>query len=100
MRKSFIKKQEHNFEGDICYKLSPEMEFYSKVCTMALEPTFYIHKVEDQLNSLKTLMSQLDHKFIAKVAVYAREKMYLRTIPLVIAVELAKIHNNLCYTII
>jgi len=31
---------------------------------------------------------------VAQLAVYAREQMHLRTVPLVLAVELAKLHNG------
>jgi hypothetical protein len=40
------------------------------------------------------LIRKLDPTFVAKSAVYAREKMYFRTIPLVIAVELAKVYSK------
>jgi len=83
-----------NYEGDLAFKLTPELEFYSKVCTTALVGTFYVPNTNDQLNSLKSLIRKLDPKFVAKLAVYAREQMYLRTIPMVLAVELSKIHQG------
>ena len=84
-----------NYEGDLAFKLTPELEFYSKVCTTSLVRTFYVPDTNDQLNSLKSLVRKLDPEFVAKVAVYAREKMYLRTIPMVLTVELAKVHSKL-----
>ena len=83
-----------NFEGDSAFTKSPELEFYSKVCTTALVPTFYVPSTNDQLNSLKSLIRRLDPEFVAKMAVYAREQMYLRTIPMVLTVELSKIHSG------
>jgi len=84
-----------NYEGDLAFKLTPELEFYSKVCTTSLVRTFYVPNTNDQLNSLKSLIRKLDPEFVAKVAVYAREKMYLRTIPMVLTVELAKVYSKL-----
>jgi 60 kDa SS-A/Ro ribonucleoprotein len=84
-----------NYEGDLAFKLTPELEFYSKVCTTSLVRTFYVPDTNDQLNSLKSLIRKLDPEFVAKVVVYAREQMYLRTIPMVLTVELAKFHSKL-----
>ena len=39
-------------------------------------------------------MSYKDPYFVAQLAVYARQKMYLRSIPIVLAVELSKIHSG------
>ena len=89
--KKYIEK---NHEGDVSFKLSPEMELYSMVCTSALQPKFYVPNTNDQLNKIKTAISRVDPLFVAKLAVYAREKMYLRTIPLVLTVELAKIYKG------
>lgn len=83
-----------NYEGDLAFKLTPELEFYTKVCTTALVPTFYVPNTNDQLNSLKSHIRRLDPEFVAKLAVYAREKMYFRTIPLVLTVELAKVYSK------
>ena len=87
-------RQTTNYEGDSTFNLTPELEFYSKICTTALLPTFYVPSTNDQLNSIKSLIRKLDPEFVAKLAVYTREKMYLRTIPMVIAVELSKVHSG------
>ena len=83
-----------NHEGDSSYKLTPEMELYSMVCTSALQPKFYVPNTNDQLNKIKTALRNVDPLFAAQLAVYAREKMYLRSIPLVLAVELTKIYKG------
>lgn len=83
-----------NYEGDLAFKLTSELEFYAKVCTTAFVSTFYVPDTNDQLNSLKSLIRKLDPEFVAKMAIYAREKMYFRTIPLVLTVELAKIYSK------
>jgi hypothetical protein len=55
-----------------------------------MNPTFYVLSTNDQLNMLKTSILKCDPEFVSKLAVYAREKMYLRSVPLVLLVELAK----------
>ncbi len=82
------------FCGEKNYKMTPEMELYSMVCTSILTPTYYVKNTDTQLDRLKTLIKQVNPHFVAQIAVYAREKMYLRTIPMVLTAELAKIHNG------
>ena len=89
-----MKFQTKNYEGDLAFTLSPDLELYSKVCTTALGGEFYIPDTNDLLNSIKTLVRKNDPLFVAQLAVYARESMYLRAIPLVLAVELAKVHKG------
>jgi len=82
-----------NYEGAEAYKLSPELELYSAVCTTILNNNFY-EKDEDRLNRLVKLIKQCSPDFVAKLAIYAREKMYLRSVPVLLAIELAKIHKG------
>lgn len=82
-----------NYEGDTAYSLSPEMELYSAVCTANLSRKFYETQF-DSIVRLRDLIAKCRPTFVAKLAVYAREQMYLRSIPLVLAVELAKIHHG------
>jgi len=89
-----MKFQTTNYEGDLAFTLPPDLELYSKVCTTAMGGEFYIPDTNDLLNSIKTLVRKNDPKFVAQLAVYARESMYLRAIPLVLAVELAKQHKG------
>jgi 60 kDa SS-A/Ro ribonucleoprotein len=85
---------EKNFEGDVAFKISPEMELYSIACASMLQPTFYVPNTNDQLNKIKSLIKKVDPFFVAQLAIYVRERMYLRTIPLVLTVELAKIQSG------
>ena len=82
-----------NHEGGMAFNQSKEMALYSLVCTMGMGSKFY-ESEDDQMERLKWLIKANDPMFVAKLAVYAREKMYLRSIPLVITVELAKIHRG------
>lgn len=82
-----------NYEGAKAYQLSDKLELYTAVVTGSLENNFY----EDGAKKLKRIISLInknDPFFVAKLAIYAREKMNLRSIPLVLTVELAKIHKG------
>ncbi len=87
------KKVIKNHEGAKAYKVSPKMELYTSVVTSSLSNKFY-ETGQERLTRIKKLMKQVDPDFIAKLALYTREKMYLRSIPLVLTVELSKIHNG------
>lgn len=82
-----------NHEGAKAWKMTPELELYAAVVASTLDTTFY-EKNDHRLQRIRDLIKNADSKFVAKLAVYAREKMYLRTLPLVLAVELAKVHNG------
>lgn len=86
-------QERRNLAGGQSYSLSPELDLYSRVCTMGLADKFYKSE-DDQMQELIHLIKRNTPSFVAKLAIYAREKMYLRSIPMVLAVELAKIHRG------
>jgi hypothetical protein len=82
-------KETVNYEGAKAYVLTPQLELYTAVATAGLSDQFY-EKAADKMQRIHELVAKNDPAFVAKLAVYAREQMYLRSIPLVLAVELAK----------
>ncbi|WP_158825662.1 TROVE domain-containing protein [Mucilaginibacter lacusdianchii] len=82
-----------NHEGAKAYAMSPEMELYTTVVTWSLNDSFY-EKDEDRLNRLRALIAKWNPVFVGKLAVYSRTKMYMRSVPLVLVTELAKIHSG------
>lgn len=85
-----------NHEGEVAYSLTPEMELYSAVVTTMMSAKFY-ESENDLLTRIRSLVAQVgktNPEFVAQLAIYAREQMYLRTVPVVLMVELAKIHNG------
>ncbi|MDR1407895.1 MAG: TROVE domain-containing protein [Tannerella sp.] len=82
-----------NSEGAPAYRLSPEWHLYTAAVTSLLSDKFY-EGAQDRIHVLRELIGRCDPQFVAKLAVYAREQMYLRSVPLVLAVELAKVHNG------
>lgn len=85
--------QTTNYEGAPAWELPKDLGLYSSVVTSSLSSKFYEQK-EDRIERIRSLIKNNDPYFVAQLAVYAREKMYLRSIPLVLTVELAKIHSG------
>ena len=92
---SMIKEKETvmNYEGEKAYKMTPEMELYTAVVTSALSDKFY-ESNDERMERIAALIRQVDPQFVAKLAVYTRTQMNLRSIPMLLIVELAKIHNG------
>jgi 60 kDa SS-A/Ro ribonucleoprotein len=85
------KHQTTNHEGALAWKIGPPAELYTAVVTASLSDTFY-ERGNQRLERIRKLIPQNDPVFVAKLAVYARTHMHLRSVPLVLAVELAKVH--------
>lgn len=82
-----------NYMGGKAYRMEPAMELYTAVVTCMVDDSYY-EKKADRLLRIKQLVAQNDPHFVAKLAVYARQKMNLRSVPIILAVELAKIHSG------
>jgi len=82
-----------NHEGSTAFMHSPELQLYSLVVTCMVSDKFY-ESSDDQLVRLRGLLPTVDPKFAVQLAIYAREEMHLRTIPLVLMIELARIHSG------
>jgi len=96
MKFNQIAKGKHhvvNAEHAPAYKLSKEWELYVTVVTSALSDKFY-ESASERVEKLRQLIKCVDPQFVARLAIYARQRMNLRSIPLVLTVELAKIHKG------
>lgn len=82
--------QVRNHEGATAYALTPQLELYTRVVTSTLSEKFY-EGAQDNLQRIRELIAQNDPVFVAQLAIYARERMHLRGVPLVLVVELAKL---------
>lgn len=83
----------NNYEGGEAYLLSDEMELYSAVVTSTLSNKFY-ETASEQTERISELVGKCNPVFVAQLAVYARQQMNLRSIPLFLVVELAKVHSG------
>ncbi|PTQ98276.1 TROVE domain-containing protein [Mucilaginibacter yixingensis] len=90
---SKVRNQTVNHEGAKAFTLSPEMELYTAVVTWSLNDSFY-EKDQARLQRLQKLIAVCNPVFVGKLAVYARTKMYMRSVPLVLVTELAKLHRG------
>jgi hypothetical protein len=82
-----------NHAGAPAYSLTPALELYAAVATAALSDQFY-EAADTRLARLRELIARGDPQFVARLAVYAREQLHLRSVPLVLAVELARLHRG------
>ena len=86
-------KVTQNYESSSAYTLTPEMELYTAVVTSGLSDTFY-EKEHNRLTRIQALIAKNNPEFVGKLAVYARQTMNMRSIPMVLAVELAKANTG------
>ena len=92
MKFNFLSREKNvtvNHQGVKAYKMTPEMELYTAVVTTGLSDSFY-ESQDGRLERIKALMANCSPEFIGRLAVYARTEMYLRSVPMVLSVELAK----------
>lgn len=82
-----------NYQGEKAWSLSPEIELYAAVATAGLSDQFY-EKSDTRLERIQALMLKNKPEFVGKLAVYSRNEMYLRSVPMVLAVELAKANSG------
>ena len=79
-----------NAAGGAAYTVKKELELYTQVCCASLSNKAY-ESTDETMKRLRTLIKNVDPEFAKRMAIYAREKMYLRSIPIVMAVEMAKL---------
>ncbi len=92
MKFNFLRKENKtvtNYEGAKAFTMTPAEELYSAVVTTGLSNATY-EKGNERLARIQSLIQKNDPEFVAKLAVYARKEMYLRSVPLVLTTELAK----------
>ena len=83
-----------NHEGSRAWRMSPEWELYTTVVTtMGTEDKFY-EKSDDRVRRIADLVRKVDAEFVAQLAVYTREEMHLRSVPMLLLVELADCHRG------
>lgn len=77
-----------NFEGAIAFTQTPELQLYRMACTsMFGEDKFYQRAAENDKDFIHTLRAVEDSKYLLQLANYVRNKMYLRSVPVVLLAE-------------
>ena len=83
-----------NHEGSVAWRMTPEWELYTTVVTtMGVEDKFY-ESSDDRVRRIADLVRKTSPEFVASLAVYTREQMHLRSVPLLLLVELARCHHG------
>jgi len=96
MRFNFLTKEKNKtvtYENAVAFTLTPEYELYAAVVTTGLSASFYEKEIV-RLERIKSLIRKCNPVFVAKLAVYTRNDMHMRSVPLVLVVELAKIYSG------
>jgi 60 kDa SS-A/Ro ribonucleoprotein len=81
-----------NYEGALAFKLDPLTELYLRAASSLVgEPKFYTDSKTADSDLLKSIhtVARIDPEFILQLAVYCREKLYLRSVPLMLVAEFA-----------
>ena len=88
--KSHIQKATaRNEAGGTAYLMEPKHALAQLAATGCFNGTFYA-KAESQLDTLKSLIAQVnDNVFLAKLAVYSRERAYIKDMPAALTAALA-----------
>ncbi len=85
-----------NHEGALAFKLDPLTELYLKAAsTLVGEPKFYTSAKDSDNDLIKTVrkVAKIDPEFILQLAVYCREQLHLRSVPLMLIAEFANNEN-------
>jgi len=77
-----------NEAGGPAYALSPKHALAQYAATGCLNSTYYA-SADDQLQKVLNLAKEVDAEFIAKTAVYSREKGFMKDMPAVLCAALA-----------
>ncbi len=80
-------------QGGRGFLKEPKIELYSLIVTSLLSGDVYYEKADERLKRLRGLIDQVHNmkdgdEFLIGLAVYARNEMYMRTSPTMLAVEL------------
>jgi len=81
-----------NFEGELAFNLDPLTELYVRAVSYLVgEPKFYMSGRESDEELIKAIHRaiEIDPEFVLKLAVYCREELHLRSVPLVLLAEFA-----------
>ena len=77
-----------NEEGAPAYKLSPKHQLAQYAATGCLNTTFYA-TAEEQLAHVLELCAEVDAEFIAKTAVFCRERGFMKDMPALLTASLS-----------
>lgn len=77
-----------NEAGGVAYNMSAKQALAQYVCTGCLNGTFYT-SAKTQLDTVRQLLTEVEPEFIARLAVYAHEKSFMKDLPALLVTYLA-----------
>jgi len=78
-----------NNAGGLAYRLPPKHALAQLAATGSLSNTYHA-TADDQLAQVRALAEQVDDAYLAKLAVYAREKAYMKDMPAALLLLLSR----------
>lgn len=95
----FARTDTFNEAGGRAYKFSPKHALAQMAATGCFHGIFYA-SAESQLDEMRKLIDQVDDNvFLAKLAVYARERAYMKDMPAALLVVLSKRDTELMHRV-
>ena len=87
-----------NEAGGVAYALTPKQALAQYAMTGCLNSTYYA-SADDQLQKVLEFANAVDAEFLAKTAVYARQKGFMKDVPAVLCAVLSKKDPQLLRTV-
>ena len=94
IKNRFTKTDAYNEAGSIAYTLTPKQQLAQLAATGCLNNTYYAD-AQSQLDQVLMLAENLDAGFIAKTAMYARQKGFMKDMPALLLAVLAQKDVNM-----
>ena len=94
IKNRFTKTDTYNEAGGIAYTLTYKQQLAQLAATGCLNNTYYAD-AQSQLDQVLKLAENLDAEFIAKTAVYARQKGFMKDMPALLLAVLAQKDVNM-----
>ena len=94
IKNRFTKTDTYNEAGGIAYTLTPKQQLAQLATTGCLNNTYYAD-AQSQLDQVLKLAENLDAEFIAKTAVYSRQKGFMKDMPALLLAVLAQKDVNM-----
>lgn len=94
IKNRLTKTDTYNEAGGIAYTLTPKQQLAQLAATGCLNNTYYAD-AQSQLDQVLKLAKNLDAEFIAKTAVYARQKGFMKDMPALLLAVLAQKDVNM-----
>ena len=94
IKNRLIKTDTYNEAGGIAYTLTPKQQLAQLAATGCLNNIYYAD-AQSQLDQVLKLAESLDVEFIAKTAVYARQKGFMKDMPALLLAVLAQKDVNM-----